>query len=111
MASFNDQVIEKFRATDGDVGGHWAGKTLLLLHHVGRRSGQEYVTPLVAAPDGDAYIVCGSLGGAPGGDAYIVGGSLGGAPEEPQWVATLEAADGTAKVELGAATLEAPYEV
>jgi deazaflavin-dependent oxidoreductase (nitroreductase family) len=96
MASFNDQVIEKFRATDGDVGGHWAGKTLLLLHHVGRRSGQEYVTPLVAAPDGDAYIVCGSLGGA---------------PEEPQWVANLEAADGTAKVELGAATLEAPYEV
>ena len=96
MASFNDSIIEKFRETDGDVGGHWEGKTLILLHHIGRRSGKEFVTPLVAAPDGDAYVICGSLGGA---------------PDDPQWVANLETATGPATIELGAATLTVDYEV
>ncbi|WP_433305092.1 nitroreductase/quinone reductase family protein [Actinoplanes sp. CA-030573] len=96
MASFNDEIIERYRATDGDVGGHWAGKTLVLLHHVGRRSGKRYVTPLVAAPDGDAYIVCGSLGG---GD------------QDPQWVANLEQSTGPATIELGRAQFEAEYQV
>ena len=96
MASFNDNIIETFRANDGVVGGHWEGKTLVLLHHVGRRSGKEFVTPLVAAPDGDAYVICGSLGGA---------------PEDPQWVANLEAAAGPATIELGAATVTADYQV
>ena len=96
MASFNDGVIETFRANGGVVGMHWEGKTLLLLHHRGRRSGKEYVTPLVAAPDGDAYVICGSLGGA---------------PQDPQWVANLEAATGPVTIELGAATLDVDYEV
>ena len=65
MASFNDNIIEIFRANDGVVGMHWEGKTLILLHHIGRRSGKEYVTPLVAAPDADAYVICASMGGAP----------------------------------------------
>ncbi len=96
MASFNDSIIETFRANDGVVGMHWEGKTLVLLHHIGRRSGKEYVTPLVAAPDGDAYVICGSLAGA---------------PEDPQWVANLEAATGPATIELGASTLTVDYEV
>jgi deazaflavin-dependent oxidoreductase (nitroreductase family) len=96
MASFNDSIIERFRANDGVVGMHWEGKTLVLLHHVGRRSGQEFITPLVAAPDADTYVVCGSGGGA---------------PKDPQWVANLEAATGPVTIELGAATLRVPYEV
>ena len=96
MASFNDTIIDTFRANDGVVGMHWEGKTLILLHHVGRRSGKEFVTPLVAAPDADAYVVCASLAGA---------------PEEPQWVANLEAATGPATIELGASTLEVDYQV
>jgi deazaflavin-dependent oxidoreductase (nitroreductase family) len=96
MASFNDTIIEVFRANDGVVGMHWEGKTLVLLHYIGRRSGKEFVTPLVAAPDGDAYVVCGSLGGA---------------PEDPQWVANLEAGGGRTTIELGADTLTADYEV
>ena len=96
MASWNDTVIENFRANKGVVGGHWEGKTLVLLHTLGRRSGKEYVNPLVAAPDGDSYVVCGSMGGA---------------PDDPQWVANLEAGSGTATVELGAETVEAAYEV
>jgi deazaflavin-dependent oxidoreductase (nitroreductase family) len=96
MASFNDETISTFRANNGVLGGHWEGKTLVLLHHVGRRSGKERVTPLVAAPDGDSYIVCGSLGGA---------------PEDPQWVANLEAANGPTTIELGPATIAVGYEV
>ena len=96
MASFNDNIIETFRANDGVVGMHWEGKTLVLLHHIGRRSGKEFVTPLVAAPDGDAYVVCGSLGGA---------------PEDPQWVANLEAGPGTTQIELGAETVTVDYTV
>lgn len=62
MASFNDTVIEDFRAADGVLGGYWEGKTTLLLHTPGRKSGKNFVNPLVAAPDGDSYLVCGSGG-------------------------------------------------
>lgn len=96
MASFNDTVIENFRANAGVLGGHWEGKTVLLLHTPGRKSGKEFVNPLVAAPDGDSYVVCGSAGGA---------------PEDPQWVANLEAVDGPVTIELGADTVPADHRV
>jgi deazaflavin-dependent oxidoreductase (nitroreductase family) len=96
MASWNDTVIETFRANDGVVGGHWEGKTLILLHTRGRRSGTTYVNPLVAAPDGAGYVVCGSLGGA---------------PTDPQWVSNLETASGPATIEVGDKTVEASYTV
>jgi deazaflavin-dependent oxidoreductase (nitroreductase family) len=96
MASFNDTVIENFRTADGVLDGHWEGKTTLLLHVKGRKSGKEFVNPLVAAPDGDSYVVCGSAGGA---------------PADPQWVANLEATDGPVTIELGADTLEAEHRV
>jgi len=85
MASFNDTVIENFRANAGVLGGHWEGKETLLLHTPGRKSGKVFINPLVAAPDGDTYIICGSAGGA---------------PEDPQWVANLEALDGTVTIEM-----------
>src|SRR5690349_138328 len=91
MASWNDTVIKDFRAAGGVVGPPFEGKTLVLLHTAGRRSGKEYVTPLVAAPDGDSYVICGSLGGA---------------PTDPEWFANLEAMTGPVTVELGADTIE-----
>jgi deazaflavin-dependent oxidoreductase (nitroreductase family) len=96
MASFNDTVIENFRANDGVLGGHWEGKTTLLLHTPGRKSGKVFVNPLVAAPQDGSYIVCASAGGA---------------PEDPQWVANLEAMDGPVTVELGADTVQADVRV
>jgi deazaflavin-dependent oxidoreductase (nitroreductase family) len=96
MASFNDTVIENFRANAGVLGGHWEGKETLLLHTPGRKTGKEFVNPLVAAPDGDSYIVCGSGAGA---------------PDDPQWVANLEAVDGPVTVELGADTVQADHRV
>jgi deazaflavin-dependent oxidoreductase (nitroreductase family) len=96
MASFNDTVIENFRAADGLLGGHWEGKTTLLLHAPGRKSGRETINPLVAAPHDGSFLVCGSAGGA---------------PADPQWVANLEALDGPVTIELGADTVQADHRV
>jgi deazaflavin-dependent oxidoreductase (nitroreductase family) len=96
VASFNDTVIEEFRANAGVLGGHWEGKTTLLLHTVGRKSGKEFVNPAVAAPYGNSYIICGSAGGAPG---------------DPQWMANLEALDRPVTIELGADTVLADARV
>jgi deazaflavin-dependent oxidoreductase (nitroreductase family) len=73
---FNSQVIEEFRANKGVVGGHFEGVELLLLHHVGRRTGTPRVTPLLYLADGDTYLVVGSAGGA---------------EKEPAWVANVAA--------------------
>ena len=50
--SWNDGVIEEFRANDGKVGGYFAGAPMILIHHVGAKSGTERVSPLVYLPDG-----------------------------------------------------------
>lgn len=96
MASFNDTIIENFRANDGVLGGHWDGKETLLLHTPGRKTGKVTINPLVAAPDGDSFVVCGSGGGA---------------PQDPQWVANLEALDGPVTIELGRDTVLADHKV
>ena len=41
------------------------GATLLLLHHVGARSGKDRINPLVYNRDGDRYVVFASKAGAP----------------------------------------------
>jgi deazaflavin-dependent oxidoreductase (nitroreductase family) len=62
---FNARIIEEFRANEGRVGGPFEGATLLLLHHVGARSGKNRVNPLVYNRDGDRYVVFASKAGAP----------------------------------------------
>ncbi|WP_433125537.1 nitroreductase/quinone reductase family protein [Micromonospora sp. CA-240977] len=91
-ADANAHVIDEFRAGAGRVGGVFAGKQLVLLHHIGPISGREYVTPLVAATDGDAYLVCGTAGGA---------------PRDPAWVGNIEVGPGTTTIEVGGQTLQA----
>jgi F420H(2)-dependent quinone reductase len=46
---WNAKTIAEFRANEGRVGGPSAGAPLVLLHHRGRKSGREYVTPPVTA--------------------------------------------------------------
>ena len=65
MSDFNAQIVEEFRANEGRVGGAFAGASMLLLHTVGARSGQERVNPLVYRTDGDALVIFASKGGAP----------------------------------------------
>ena len=62
---WNKQIIAEFRANGGKVGGPFEGATMLLLHHVGARSGTERVTPLVYFPDGDRMVIVASAAGAP----------------------------------------------
>ena len=53
-----------YRATGGRVGGSLPGlPSLLLLDHVGARSGQRRTTPLVYMPDGEDLLIVASKGG------------------------------------------------
>jgi deazaflavin-dependent oxidoreductase (nitroreductase family) len=96
MTAFNGTIVDEFRANHGVVGGHWDGTLMLLLHTVGRRTGKEYVDPIVVCPDGDSYLICASFGGA---------------QADPLWLANLEAAGQPAVIELGDDTLEVDFTV
>jgi hypothetical protein len=60
---WNTNVIEEFRANEGKVGGNFEGRTLLLLHTTGRKSGEERINPLAYNMDGDRYVVFATKGG------------------------------------------------
>ena len=62
---WNKATIDEFRANAGKVGGMFAGKTLLLLHTVGAKSGQERINPVAYVKDGDRLVIIASKGGAP----------------------------------------------
>ncbi len=61
----NQGIIDEFRANGGKVGGHFAGRTLLLLHTVGAKSGQERINPVAYVKDGNRLVIIASKGGAP----------------------------------------------
>lgn len=94
MPDFNDWnqgIITQFRANEGRVGGPFEGAPMILVHHVGRTSGKEYLTPLVYQPgEGDD-------------DSMYIFGSKAGAPAHPDWYHNLTAA-GKATVEVGTST-------
>ena len=60
----NKRIIEEFRTNDGKVGGRFEGKTLLLLHTRGAKSGRERINPTAYVRDGDRYVIIASQGGA-----------------------------------------------
>jgi deazaflavin-dependent oxidoreductase (nitroreductase family) len=65
---WNAQTIAEFRANEGRIGGAFEGAPLVLLHHHGRTSGREYVSPimyLADETDPDVIFVFASRGGAP----------------------------------------------
>jgi deazaflavin-dependent oxidoreductase (nitroreductase family) len=63
--NWNEKVIDEFRANAGKVGGPFEGKTLLLLHTVGAKSGQERINPTACVTVGDRLVIIASKGGAP----------------------------------------------
>jgi deazaflavin-dependent oxidoreductase (nitroreductase family) len=87
VTDFDRRTVEEFRATGGRPGGTLAGTPLVLIHHVGARSGAEHVTPL-------AY-------SAQGGDCIAIAASNGGSPRHPAWYHNLKATPAIT-VELGA---------
>jgi F420H(2)-dependent quinone reductase len=54
-----------YRATGGRIGKFPGLPSLLLLDHVGAKSGKTRTTPLVYMPEGDDYVVVASKGGHP----------------------------------------------
>jgi deazaflavin-dependent oxidoreductase (nitroreductase family) len=86
LDSYNQRVIEAFRANDGVVE---PGLDLLLLHHLGARSGRERVTPLAYWRVDDATVA--------------VLASNRGAPKHPDWYHNL-LANRNAKTEIGTET-------
>jgi deazaflavin-dependent oxidoreductase (nitroreductase family) len=93
MSDYNEQTINEFRANEGRVGGNFEGAPLLLVHHVGRRSGQPHVNPMMyLADETDPAVV------------YVFA-SRGGAPNNPDWYYNLTSA-GTATVEVGTETYD-----
>ena len=65
QVNWNESIINEFRANSGKVGGPFAGRTLLLLHTVGAKSGQERINPVAYVTDGDRFVIIASKGGAP----------------------------------------------
>jgi deazaflavin-dependent oxidoreductase (nitroreductase family) len=65
VSDWNTTIIEEFRANEGRVGGQFEGAPMILIHHIGARSGIERVNPLVYFPDGDRMLIMASKGGAP----------------------------------------------
>ena len=74
---YNTKIIEEFRANQGRVGGMWEGTTLILIHHIGAKSGIERVTPLACSPQG--------------GGRFAIWAANGGSPTHPEWYYNLKA--------------------
>jgi deazaflavin-dependent oxidoreductase (nitroreductase family) len=89
MNDWNQQVIDEFRANSGRVGGMFEGAPMILIHHVGAKSGEERVAPLVYFPEDEGRMV--------------VVASAGGAPKHPAWYHNLRA-NPKIDVEVGART-------
>ncbi len=70
MNDFNSNIIAEFRANGGKVGGGFENATLLLLHSIGARTGQERVSPLGYQKVGDSYAIFASKAGAPENPAW-----------------------------------------
>jgi len=70
VSSFNDAIIEEFRAHGGAVSRGF-GTDLVLVHSTGARSGAERIHPVLALRDGDAWLIAASKGGAPEHPAWF----------------------------------------
>ncbi len=70
MSSYNDSIIDEFRANEGKVGGSFTGMPLLLITSTGAKSGRPHTTPVTYRVDGDRWLVFASAAGAPTNPAW-----------------------------------------
>lgn len=86
-SDWNAKIIAEFRANEGRVGGGFDGAPITLVHHRGRKSGREYVSPMMYLAADDA-------------ETIFVFASKAGAPSNPDWYHNLTTA-GDGSVEVG----------
>jgi deazaflavin-dependent oxidoreductase (nitroreductase family) len=87
---WNERIIEEYRANGGKLGGMFEGADVLLLHHVGSKTGVERVNPLAYQRVGTAYAVFGSNSGK---------------TSDPRWLQNLRAHPRTT-AEIGTGTIK-----
>jgi deazaflavin-dependent oxidoreductase (nitroreductase family) len=92
MPSRNQQIIDEFHVNAGRVGGYFEGRTLLLLHHRGAKTGTERVNPVAYQRISD--------------DAVAVFATKGGSPTNPDWYYNV-VANPAVSVEIGTETFAA----
>jgi deazaflavin-dependent oxidoreductase (nitroreductase family) len=91
VPDWNSKIIDEFRANQGRVGPPFEGAPLTLVHHRGRKSGHNYVSPtMYLQSDDDDRII------------YVFA-TRSGSPQNPGWYYNLVDA-GTAEVEVGTET-------
>jgi deazaflavin-dependent oxidoreductase (nitroreductase family) len=90
---WNAKTIAEFRANEGRVGGAFEGAPIVLVHHRGRKSGRDFVTPMMYLADDDDPAT------------IYVFASKAGAPTNPDWYYNLKRA-GQAEVEVGTQTYQ-----
>ena len=88
MKSWNQSIIDEFRANAGKVGGQFEGAPLLLLHSTGAKSGEERISPMMYQQVGEGIAVFASKAGA---------------PSNPDWYFNLKA-NPNASIEIGTET-------
>jgi len=76
-SDYNREIIDEFRANNGRVGGMWEGTMLILIHHIGARSGTERITSVACSPQGDGR--------------FAIWAANGGSPAHPDWYYDLKA--------------------
>jgi F420H(2)-dependent quinone reductase len=82
--------ISLYRRTNGAIGGRMAGRSMLLLTTIGRKSGKERTTPLQYMEDGSDYLLIASYGGS---------------PQDPQWFRNL-VDNPQAKIQIGSKIID-----
>ena len=67
---FTQAHVRAYRASRGRIGRSYRGAPVLLLDHVGRKSGRHMTSPLIYGEDGENLIIVASFGGAPRDPAW-----------------------------------------
>jgi deazaflavin-dependent oxidoreductase (nitroreductase family) len=88
---WNTRIITQFRENQGRVGPPFEGAPMMLIHHRGRRSGNEYINPVMYLPSDDDK------------NLMYIFATKSGAPDNPAWYHNL-VDSGSAEVEVGTET-------
>ena len=77
VSDWNQNIIDEWRANDGTVTTMGFGRGLVLVHHLGAKTGTERISPLAFFPSENG--------------GWLIAASKAGAPDNPDWFYNLKA--------------------